>query len=76
MTNDNASRANGALRVHIQDTQDRVTRLYGLISAVQHLDHAGACEHGRAALIDAAAELAFEINTALDTTSLPKEASQ
>lgn len=60
------------LREYIDSQQSMATRLVGVLEALAALDNEGLEESAQTVLIHIALEMAEEINSALDSVSLPR----
>lgn len=58
---------------HIQNIQDKASRLSGIMEALFFIDNENTCREGCSALVAIGRELAADINTQLDAVNLPKE---
>jgi hypothetical protein len=73
MTDNNATPANDtSLPKYLQNTQDKATRLSGVMAAISTLADEDKCRNGQIALIYLAEELADELCNDLDSLRIPK----
>ncbi|SDX21353.1 hypothetical protein [Roseicitreum antarcticum] len=60
-----------SLRQHLEDAQSVACNLSGLLNAVAYLQGASECQHGQAALIYVAENMARDLNDRLDSLNIP-----